>query len=215
MNLIVAVDNNWGIGKDNKLLVSIPADMKYFRTQTKDSVVIMGRKTLESFPGGEPLKNRINIVITKDENYKKDGVVIVHSVDDLCFLFCRRRRAKHKENSGGSSGICNRIYHCIYSFRSIGRYDWKPFDKISDSCKHCIRIDRDHIWIEFPGSFAFELLRWNKKRCEHRKYGILFSSIVWNDFFHRLDTMCWSILRVSADAGIYTGSYGKRSFDAS
>lgn len=82
MNLIVAVDNNWGIGKDNKLLVSIPADMKYFRTQTKDSVVIMGRKTLESFPGGEPLKNRTNIVITKDENYKKDGVVIVHSVDD-------------------------------------------------------------------------------------------------------------------------------------
>ena len=82
MNLIVAVDNNWGIGKDNKLLVSIPADMKYFRTQTKDSVVIMGRKTLESFPGGEPLKNRINIVITKDENYKKEGVVVVHSVDD-------------------------------------------------------------------------------------------------------------------------------------
>ena len=48
MNLIVAVDSNWGIGKDNKLLVSIPADMKFFRTTTSGKVVIMGRKTLES-----------------------------------------------------------------------------------------------------------------------------------------------------------------------
>lgn len=82
MNLIVAIDNNWAIGKENKLLASIPADMKFFRTKTMDSVVIMGRKTLESFPGGEPLKNRINIVITKDETYKKEGTVIVHSIDD-------------------------------------------------------------------------------------------------------------------------------------
>ena len=82
MNLIVAVDNNWAIGKDNKLLVSIPADMKFFRKKTADSVVIMGRKTLESFPGGNPLKNRINIVITKNPNYKKEGVIIANSVDE-------------------------------------------------------------------------------------------------------------------------------------
>lgn len=50
MNLIVAADANWGIGKENKLLVSIPADMKFFRTTTTGNVVIMGRKTLESFP---------------------------------------------------------------------------------------------------------------------------------------------------------------------
>lgn len=82
MNLIVAVDNNWAIGKDNKLLVSIPADMKFFRTMTADSVVIMGRKTLESFPNGKPLKNRINIVITKDKSYTKEDVIVVHSVDE-------------------------------------------------------------------------------------------------------------------------------------
>ena len=65
MNCIVAVDQNWAIGKGNKLLVSIPADMKFFREQTsKGGVVILGRKTLETFPGGQPLKNRINIVIT-------------------------------------------------------------------------------------------------------------------------------------------------------
>ena len=55
MNLIVAVDQNWAIGKDNKLLVSIPDDMKFFRETTSGKVVVMGRKTLESFPNGKPL----------------------------------------------------------------------------------------------------------------------------------------------------------------
>ena len=55
MNLIVAVDKNWAIGLSNKLLVSIPADMKFFRETTSGKVVAMGRKTLESFPGGQPL----------------------------------------------------------------------------------------------------------------------------------------------------------------
>ena len=67
MNLIVAVDSNWAIGKENKLLVSIPQDMKFFRETTKGKVVAMGRKTLESFPGGQPLKNRVNVVLTTDK----------------------------------------------------------------------------------------------------------------------------------------------------
>lgn len=82
MNLIVAADSNWGIGKDNKLLVSIPADMKFFRTTTTGKVVVMGRKTLESFPNGLPLKNRVNIVLTRDENYQVKDAVIVHSVEE-------------------------------------------------------------------------------------------------------------------------------------
>ena len=64
MNLIAAVDKNWGIGLNNALLVRIPDDMKRFRQITTGNVVVMGRKTLESFPGGQPLKNRTNIVIT-------------------------------------------------------------------------------------------------------------------------------------------------------
>lgn len=82
MNLIVAADANWGIGKENKLLVSIPADMKFFRTTTTGKVVVMGRKTLESFPRGLPLKNRVNIVITRDKNYKAKDAVIVHSIEE-------------------------------------------------------------------------------------------------------------------------------------
>lgn len=82
MKLIVAADKNWGIGCKNELLVRIPDDMKRFREFTTGNVVIMGRKTLESFPNAKPLKNRINIVITRNENYKAEGAVIVHSIDE-------------------------------------------------------------------------------------------------------------------------------------
>ena len=82
MNLIVAVDKNWAIGCGNKLLVSIPQDMKFFRETTMGKVVVMGRKTLESFPGGQPLKKRINIVITRDKNYSVKDAIVVHSVEE-------------------------------------------------------------------------------------------------------------------------------------
>ncbi|MCI8300664.1 MAG: dihydrofolate reductase [Lachnospiraceae bacterium] len=83
MNLIAAVDKNWGIGLNNALLVRIPDDMKRFRQITTGNVVVMGRKTLESFPGGQPLKNRTNIVITADREYRVKGAVCVHSMDEL------------------------------------------------------------------------------------------------------------------------------------
>lgn len=83
MNLIVAVDKNWAIGKNNDLLVSIPTDMKFFRETTTNKVVVMGRKTLESFPQGQVLKNRTNIVLTRDLKYKVKDAIIVHSIDAL------------------------------------------------------------------------------------------------------------------------------------
>lgn len=81
MNLIVNVDKNWGIGCQNKLLVHIPEDMKFFRKETVGKVVVMGRKTLESFPGGQPLKDRTNIVLTRNENYKVKGAQVFHSAE--------------------------------------------------------------------------------------------------------------------------------------
>ena len=83
MNLIVAADKNWGIGYQNKLLVSIPEDMKFFRRETGGKVVVMGRKTLESFPNGLPLKNRTNIVLTKNPAYRAKGAVICHSPEEV------------------------------------------------------------------------------------------------------------------------------------
>ena len=82
MRAIVAADEHWGIGKDNRLLVSIPQDMKFFRNETIGNVVIMGRKTLESFPGGRPLPNRKNIVLTRDPSYTVKDATVVHSVEE-------------------------------------------------------------------------------------------------------------------------------------
>ena len=83
MKAILSADRNWGIGNGNKLLVSIPSDMKFFRQTTTGKVVVMGRKTLESFPNGQPLKNRTNIVLTSNPDYKVKDAVIVHSKEEL------------------------------------------------------------------------------------------------------------------------------------
>lgn len=83
MNLIVAADKNWGIGLGNKLLVSIPSDMKFFRETTTGKVVVMGRRTLESFPNGLPLKNRTNIVLTRNPDYRVKGAIVLHSTEEV------------------------------------------------------------------------------------------------------------------------------------
>lgn len=82
MNMIAAVDSNWAIGHKGKLLVSIPEDMQFFRRETTGKVVVMGRKTLESFPNGLPLKNRVNVVITKDKEYNVKDAIICHSIEE-------------------------------------------------------------------------------------------------------------------------------------
>ena len=82
MKAIVAVDKNWGIGKKNDLLFSLPEDMKYFREKTLNKVVIMGSNTLKSFPGGKPLKNRTNIVLFPGGE-KREDCTIVDSMEEL------------------------------------------------------------------------------------------------------------------------------------
>lgn len=82
MKLIVAVDKNWAIGYKNELLVSIPADMRFFKDQTTGKVVVMGKNTLESFPGGKALKNRVNIVVALEKSYKAPDAIVVNSIED-------------------------------------------------------------------------------------------------------------------------------------
>ena len=86
MKLIVAVSENWGIGKDNDLLFSIPKDMKFFRETTMGKVVVLGRKNLETFPGAKPLPKRTNIIITRNPDYKCDGAIVVNSIEAVTDL---------------------------------------------------------------------------------------------------------------------------------
>lgn len=83
MNLIVAVDSNWAIGNKDKLLISIPNDHKHFREETTGKVVILGRKTLQTFPQGLPLKNRTNIILSRNQDYSVKDAVVVHSLEEL------------------------------------------------------------------------------------------------------------------------------------
>ena len=83
MNAIVAVDNNWAIGCKNSLLVRIPADHKNFRQETTGKVVVLGRKTLETFPQGMPLPNRTNIILSTNPNYQVKDAVVVHDKEEL------------------------------------------------------------------------------------------------------------------------------------
>lgn len=82
MKLIAAVDNERNIGNKGGLLFSLPDDMKFFRETTSGKVIVMGRKTLESFPGSKPLKNRVNIVLSRS-GHSVDGAEFVTSVDEL------------------------------------------------------------------------------------------------------------------------------------
>ena len=90
VSAIVAVSPDWGIGDGKGMLYRLPGDLKYFRQVTMGHPVIMGRKTLDSFPGGKPLPGRENIVLTRDKAYAKEGVTVVHSVAALRRLLSAR-----------------------------------------------------------------------------------------------------------------------------
>lgn len=135
MKFIAAVDKNWGIGKNNKLLFNIPKDMKFFRETTTGKTVIMGRTTLESMPGGKPLLKRRNIVITKNKSYECEGAEIVYSVEEAV-----------KAADDGAFVIGGaQIYKQMLPFCETA-YITKV---IADGCADCFipNLDEDDEWI--------------------------------------------------------------------
>lgn len=83
MFAIVAADENWGIGKDGSLLVRIPADLKRFQALTMGHPVILGRKTLSTFPGGKPLPGRKNLVLSRNPEFCPEGCAVFRDLDGL------------------------------------------------------------------------------------------------------------------------------------
>lgn len=115
ISLIAAIGKNNELGKNNALVWSMPTDLKYFREKTSGHPVIMGRKTFEAI--GRPMPNRRNIIITRDENYKKEGIEVVNSLEKA--LGTARTTLAEKEEIfiiGGeeifkqSMSIANRMY---------------------------------------------------------------------------------------------------------
>ena len=86
MKLIVNADKNWAIGKGGKLLFHLSRDMKFFKEHTTNAIVVMGRKTLDSLPGGRPLPDRKNIVLSRDPRFSREGVTVVNNGGELAEL---------------------------------------------------------------------------------------------------------------------------------
>ena len=111
MNLIAAVDENWGLGCEGELLVRLTQDMKFFRGKTTGNVIVIGRKTLESFPGGKPLPNRVHIVLTGNKAYACEGVIICHSIEEV-LEETKKYREKEIFVAGGGSVYRQFLPHC-------------------------------------------------------------------------------------------------------
>ncbi len=90
MQAIVNVSPEWGIGTENRLLVRIRADMRRFRMLTTGHTIIIGRKTLETFPNGKPLPSRENIILTRDRGFTVDGALICRDLDELRSVLSNR-----------------------------------------------------------------------------------------------------------------------------
>lgn len=106
MNLIVAVYDDWGIGKDGTQPIALSADRKFFRATTKGACVIVGRKTLADFPGGKPLPNRTNLVLTRQE-LEILGAEIVHSPEEAA-----KKAAEPGFVIGGGSVYAQMLPYC-------------------------------------------------------------------------------------------------------
>ncbi len=111
MNIIAAVDRNWAIGNKNALLVKIPRDQKLFLEMTQGKVVVMGRNTLESLPQKQPLKNRVNIVLSSDKVYAVKGATVVHSLEEL-FLELKQYESEDVFVAGGETVYRQLLPYC-------------------------------------------------------------------------------------------------------
>ncbi|HEY8804579.1 MAG TPA: dihydrofolate reductase [Clostridium sp.] len=138
MNLIAAVDLNWGIGYDCNLLERIPEDMKYFKKKTQGKVIVMGRTTFESLPNKKPLEKRVNIVLTRNKNYKCEGIILCYSLEEL-FEELKKYNDEDIFIIGGESIYSQLISHCHKAYIT-------KIYKMHDHNKVLVNLDDDKQW---------------------------------------------------------------------
>ena len=161
MNLIAAADLNWGIGKDGNLLTHLSGDLKYFKQKTSGKVVVMGRATLESLPGGNPLPNRTNIVLTSQKNFTKEGCLIARNLDELAYICADY--APEDVIIGGEQVYMQLIRQCDRLFIT------KIFESF-DADKHLMNVDKmrsfELVWtgdVQEENGIQYQFLEYRKK----------------------------------------------------
>lgn len=159
MKLIVAAAKNWAIGYNGGLLFDLPDDMEFFKNTTLNHVVIMGRNTLLSFPGGKPLKNRTNIVLTTNRDFKAEGCIIVHSFSEL-FEELKKYNGEDIYVIGGG-----KIYNDLYPYCSEALIT--KVDAIVNADTFLHNFDEDHDWYL---SYASEVHEYNGLKFTFNTY---------------------------------------------
>lgn len=139
MQAIVNVSPDWGIGSNNELLVRIRADMKRFRALTTRNTIIVGRKTLLTFPNQKPLPNRENVVLTRDASFTVDGAVICRDLDELRILL-KEREPDSVYVCGGESVYRLLLPYCTKALVTV-TYTNKQADRFFPD------LDRAQNWI--------------------------------------------------------------------
>jgi dihydrofolate reductase len=142
MILLFSVDKNWNIGYKGDLLVKISKDLKRFRRLTINNIIIMGRKTFDSLPGGKALGDRINIVVTRNKAYKPQGAIVVHSIEELLLKLKEINPKGEMQNYliGGGDLANQLLGHCHKAY--ITKI-FKSFEK-ADTSLH--NLDKDDKW---------------------------------------------------------------------
>ena len=138
MNIIAAVDKHWAIGNRGKLLVTIPDDQKLFREETKGKVIVMGRKTLECLPAGQPLAGRKNVVLPRDEAYKVKGCEIFHNLKDA-MEFLKQFKSEDIYIIGGAE-----IYEAFLPYCDTAHITWIDYEYMADTWLP--NLDKDPDW---------------------------------------------------------------------
>jgi len=138
MNIIAAVDNNWAIGKAGKLLVSIPNDQRMFKNETLGKVIVLGRKTLSTFPQGLPLEGRTNIILSRSKDISVKGAIVVHSLEEL-FEELKKYKSEDVYVVGGES-----IYRQLIDYCDVAHIT--KIDNNYDADTYFPNLDKDDNW---------------------------------------------------------------------
>lgn len=159
MKAIVAVDLNWGIGYQGKLLERIPEDMRFFKRTTTGKVVIMGRETFESLPGREPLKDRVNIVLSRNKLFSNDKVIICRSLAEL-FAELKKYPTDDVFVIGGESVYLQLLPYCSEAFVT-------RIENMYNADKYFVNLDKDKTWEQ---SLKSEIKNYNNINYSFLKY---------------------------------------------
>jgi len=163
---IAAIAENRAIGKDNDLIWNLPDDMKFFKETTLNSVVIMGRKNFESIPHKyRPLPKRINIVLTRNEDYEADGALVYNSIEEA-LKFCENEAHKSVFVIGGGEiyklALEKDLVDVMYLTRVHESFEGDSFYPEFNEARWDKEVITEHPKDE-KHDYSFSIEKWTKK----------------------------------------------------